>query len=65
VRDLARSAGKEAVLEIEGAQVELDKRVLEQIKDPFIHLLRNAIDHGIETPDQRKQRQARRGPGHT
>ena len=54
VRDLAHAAGKEAVLEIEGAQVELDKRVLEQIKDPLIHLLRNAIDHGIETPDKRR-----------
>ncbi len=53
-RDLAHAAGKEAVLEIQGAQVELDKRVLEQIKDPLIHLLRNAIDHGIETPDRRQ-----------
>lgn len=53
VRDLARDAGKEAVLEIEGADTELDKRVLEQIKDPLIHLLRNAIDHGIEPPEQR------------
>lgn len=53
VRDMAQAAGKEAVLEIKGAEVELDKRVLEQIKDPLIHLLRNAIDHGIEPPQQR------------
>jgi two-component system chemotaxis sensor kinase CheA len=53
VRDLAREAGKEAVLEIVGGDTELDKRVLEQIKDPLIHLLRNAIDHGIEPPEQR------------
>jgi two-component system chemotaxis sensor kinase CheA len=54
VRDLAMAAGKEAMLEIVGGQVELDKRVLEQIKDPLIHLLRNAIDHGIESPDKRQ-----------
>ena len=54
VRDLAQAAGKEAVLEIGGGEVELDKRVLEQIKDPLMHLLRNAIDHGIETLDQRR-----------
>ncbi|MFN2110620.1 MAG: chemotaxis protein CheW [Anaerolineae bacterium] len=53
VRDLAHSAGKEAALTIIGGDVELDKRVLEQIKDPLIHLLRNAIDHGMETPDVR------------
>lgn len=54
VRDLAQEAGKEAVLKIVGGETELDKRVLEQIKDPLIHLLRNAVDHGIETPDQRQ-----------
>lgn len=53
VRDLAHSAGKEATLNIIGGDVELDKRVLEQIKDPLIHLLRNAIDHGLETPHKR------------
>ncbi len=53
VRDLAQASGKEAMLEILGGDVELDKRVLEQIKDPIIHLLRNAIDHGIETPARR------------
>ncbi|MBN1875942.1 MAG: hybrid sensor histidine kinase/response regulator [Anaerolineae bacterium] len=54
VRDLARAAGKEAVFHLIGGDVELDKRVLEQIKDPLIHLLRNAIDHGIELPEARE-----------
>lgn len=54
VRDLARQADKEAMLHVNGADTELDKRVLEQIKDPLIHLLRNAIDHGIEPPAQRE-----------
>ncbi len=53
VRDLAQTAGKEATFNIVGGEVELDKRVLEQIKDPLIHLLRNAIDHGVELPEQR------------
>jgi two-component system chemotaxis sensor kinase CheA len=53
VRDLAREAGKEAVLHIVGSDTEMDKQVLEQIKDPLIHLLRNAVDHGIELPEQR------------
>ncbi len=53
VRDLAQASGKDAVLEIIGGDVELDKRVLEQIKDPIVHLLRNAIDHGIEMPKKR------------
>jgi len=53
VRDLAKAAQKEAVLHIVGGEVEMDKRVLEQIKDPLIHLLRNAIDHGLETPEER------------
>lgn len=54
VRDLAQEAEKEAVLQIVGGDTELDKRVLEQIKDPLIHLLRNAVDHGIETIQQRE-----------
>jgi two-component system chemotaxis sensor kinase CheA len=53
VRDLANISKKEVILEISGGDVELDKRVLEQIKDPIIHLLRNAIDHGIELPEER------------
>lgn len=53
VRDLAQKADKEASLQIVGGETELDKQVLEQLKDPLIHLLRNAIDHGIEPPEQR------------
>lgn len=53
VRDLAQVSGKEAVLEIIGGDVELDKRVLEQVKDPIIHMLRNAVDHGLEPVDKR------------
>jgi two-component system chemotaxis sensor kinase CheA len=53
VRDLAQSYNKKAILEITGDEIELDKRILEQIKDPLIHLIRNAVDHGIETPEKR------------
>ena len=54
VRDLCRTLGKQADLEISGATTEVDKTVLEKIADPLVHLIRNAIDHGIETPEQRK-----------
>jgi two-component system chemotaxis sensor kinase CheA len=56
VRDLARSKGVEVVLEVQGGETEMDKHVLEQIKDPLIHLLRNCIDHGIEMLAERKRR---------
>jgi two-component system chemotaxis sensor kinase CheA len=55
VRDLAREQGKQINLTILGGETELDKRVLEQIKDPLIHLLRNAVDHGLEKPEFRQQ----------
>jgi two-component system chemotaxis sensor kinase CheA len=55
VRDLARDKGKEIDIMIEGAENEIDKRVLEGIKAPLIHLIRNAIDHGIESPQERKR----------
>jgi two-component system chemotaxis sensor kinase CheA len=55
VRDLCRDQGKEADLVIRGEDVTIDKRILEQLKDPLIHLLRNCIDHGIETPEQRRR----------
>lgn len=54
VRDLARSRGKQVGLSITGADIEIDKRVIENLKDPLVHLLRNAVDHGIETPDTRQ-----------
>ncbi len=55
VRDLCRDQGKEADLTIRGEEVEIDKRVLEEMKDPLIHLLRNCIDHGVETSEQRSR----------
>jgi two-component system chemotaxis sensor kinase CheA len=54
VRDLARQAGKDVELVIEGGDTELDRKVLEEINDPLIHIVRNAIDHGIETREQRR-----------
>ena len=55
VRDLARDTGKMVQLDVSGATVEFDKAVLDALKDPIMHLLRNAIDHGIETPETRKR----------
>ncbi len=53
VRDIAHSQGKEVQFEIIGGDIEIDKRILEEIKDPLMHLIRNSIDHGIEQPDVR------------
>jgi two-component system chemotaxis sensor kinase CheA len=55
VRDLSRNQGKEAELTIRGEETKIDKRILEEMKDPLIHLLRNAIDHGIESPEVRRK----------
>ncbi len=55
VRDLARTAGKQINFVVEGKETEIDRSVLEEIGDPLIHILRNAIDHGIETPEERKK----------
>jgi two-component system chemotaxis sensor kinase CheA len=54
VRDLARSLGKEVRLVIEGEGIELDKTILEQIGDPLVHVIRNAVDHGLEPPAERQ-----------
>ncbi len=54
VRDLARSQGKLARLEVVGGDVEVETTVLEQLKDPLLHLLRNAVDHGLEKPALRE-----------
>ena len=51
--ELARAQGKEVDWEVHGAELEVDRKVLETIKDPLLHLLRNAVDHGIERPDRR------------
>lgn len=53
VRDLAREQGKEIEWSVHGGELELDRRVLQALKDPLIHLVRNAIDHGIEPPAER------------
>ncbi|NPV53705.1 MAG: chemotaxis protein CheA [Firmicutes bacterium] len=53
VRDLAQGAGKQVEFIIEGEETELDRSVLQEIGDPLIHLLRNAVDHGIEPPGER------------
>lgn len=54
VRDLAKNQNKEIDLEIIGSDIELDRAVLDEIGDPLVHLVRNAIDHGIESPEKRK-----------
>ena len=54
VRDLARDLGKDVVLEVEGGDTEVDRSVLEQIRSPLTHLIRNAVDHGIEDPQVRE-----------
>lgn len=53
IRDLAKSEGKQINLMIEGKEIELDRTVLDEIGDPLVHLLRNAVDHGIESPQDR------------
>ncbi len=57
VRDLSKDKGKECDLIIRGSEIEVDRRILEEIKDPLIHLVRNCIDHGIEKPSERKSKQ--------
>ncbi len=53
VRDLARSLNKEVVLELRGEETDLDKNLVEALADPLVHLVRNAVDHGVEMPDVR------------
>ena len=55
VRDLGAELGKEIELQMSGADTELDRHVLELIKDPLTHMVRNAADHGLETPDERRR----------
>ncbi|WP_417361215.1 chemotaxis protein CheA [Gallaecimonas pentaromativorans] len=56
VRDISQQLGKEVNLKLVGEQTELDKTVLERITDPLVHMVRNALDHGIETPELRCQK---------
>jgi two-component system chemotaxis sensor kinase CheA len=55
VRDLAREKGKEIDFTITGGDIELDRAILEELTDPLVHILRNAVDHGIEPPELRQQ----------
>jgi two-component system chemotaxis sensor kinase CheA len=54
VRELARACGKDVQLEMEGKDTDLDRTIIEAIKDPLTHIVRNSIDHGIETPEKRR-----------
>lgn len=54
VRDIAHATEKEVQFETSGSEIEIDRRILEEMKDPLIHLIRNAIDHGIENPADRQ-----------
>jgi len=53
IRDLSQELNKQVTLDILGGEVKMDKMVLESLKDPIIHLLRNALDHGIESTEER------------
>jgi two-component system, chemotaxis family, sensor kinase CheA len=53
VRELAKDLGKEVELNIEGAETEVDRVVVDSLYDPLVHMLRNALDHGVEAPDER------------
>jgi two-component system chemotaxis sensor kinase CheA len=55
IRDLAKKEGKEIDLILEGGDIELDRTVLDEIGDPLVHILRNCVDHGIESPENRKE----------
>jgi two-component system chemotaxis sensor kinase CheA len=54
IRDLSHSSGKEVSLQIGGEKTELDKRMIDELSDPLIHMVRNAVDHGLEPPDRRE-----------
>lgn len=56
VRDISKTLSKDVELTITGSEIEIDKRILEEIKDPLIHLLRNSIDHGLESTENRKNK---------
>lgn len=54
VRDLSASCGKDVIVEMQGEDTELDKTIIEAIKDPLTHIVRNSVDHGIESPEERE-----------
>jgi two-component system chemotaxis sensor kinase CheA len=55
VRDLAKTEGKQVELQIVGSEIEFDRTILDEIGDPLVHMLRNSVDHGIETPEKRTE----------
>jgi two-component system chemotaxis sensor kinase CheA len=55
VREAARAAGKDVELEVTGKELEVDRALLDAVSDPLLHLLRNAVDHGIESPEERQK----------
>jgi len=55
VRDLSRKSGKQVELEVSGEGTEMDRSMVEQINDPLVHMIRNAVDHGIESPEERRK----------
>src|SRR5438046_10363140 len=56
VRDLARELGKQVAFRVEGKEIELDRAILDELGDPLLHLLRNALDHGVESQAERRRR---------
>ena len=56
VRELSREQGKEIELTLRGAEIETDRRILEEMKDPLVHLVRNCVDHGVEKPNERERK---------
>jgi two-component system chemotaxis sensor kinase CheA len=56
IRDLSREQGKEAELVVKGEGIEVDRRILQELKDPMVHMMRNAVGHGIEKPDERTRK---------
>ncbi|KDE60191.1 chemotaxis protein CheA [Halostagnicola sp. A56] len=61
VRDIAQDQGKEITFEMTGVDIEMDRSILNEMRDPLVHLIRNAIDHGIEDPDVREAKGKPRG----
>ena len=55
VRDLSKGSGKAVELVLEGEDTELDRKVVEDINDPLMHMVRNSMDHGLESPDARRE----------
>ena len=56
IRDLSKEMGKDIELQVSGEETELDKSIIEELNDPLVHIIRNAADHGIETPEERRKR---------